>query len=210
MVKALLFLAFGLILAIGNVMGADLGVRGATFPIQEPDMLTQLEMRLKSLEASGELEKLQKNLVGTVSATIQKPKAVGGLQKTKAFRSFTWDPTIVLPFDLKDAKGTVFYQAGRRLNPLHHRAYEKILFFLDGRDVEQIDWVKEQPLSKGIVILVAGSPTDVSQALGVRCFFDQKGLLTQKFGIQQVPARVQSEGEVLRIEECVSGVGEDS
>lgn len=207
MVKALLFFGFELILVMGKSMGTDLGTHGVTFPIQEPDMLTQLEMRLKSLEASGELAKLQKKFVETVSATIQTPKAVEGLQKTKAFRRFTWDPTIVLPFDLKDAQGTVFYQAGHRLNPLHHRTYEKVLFFLDGRDIEQLAWAKEQPLSKGLVILVAGSPTDVSQALGVRCFFDQKGLLTEKLGIQQVPARVESEGEMLRIEECVPGGG---
>ena len=36
----------------------DLGVRGATWPVAEPDLLAQIEARLSELDRSGELARL--------------------------------------------------------------------------------------------------------------------------------------------------------
>ena len=39
---------------------ADLGVRGATWPVVEPDLLEEIEARLIEMERSGELARLER------------------------------------------------------------------------------------------------------------------------------------------------------
>ena len=41
------------------VSAKDLGVRGATWPVAEPDLLAQIEARLLEMQRSGELERLE-------------------------------------------------------------------------------------------------------------------------------------------------------
>ena len=119
-------------------------------------------------------------------------------------RVFYYDPTIVVPFDLKDHKGRVFHKAGTRFNPLTVRALTKSLIFIDARENHQLQWfvdyidAVEAPYK---LILVGGSPTKLSEQLGIPCFFDQHGVLTHKLGIKAVPAVVKQDGVRLRIEE---------
>ena len=41
------------------VSAKDLGVRGATWPVAEPDLLAKIEARLVEMERSGELARLE-------------------------------------------------------------------------------------------------------------------------------------------------------
>ena len=53
-------LAVTLALAAPTAVSAkDLGVRGATWPVEEPDLLARIEARLMELERSGALARLE-------------------------------------------------------------------------------------------------------------------------------------------------------
>jgi carboxypeptidase Taq len=82
--------------------------------------------------------------------------------------------------------------------PLHiilRYEIEKSLF--DGSLL--IEDIKEAKNSK--IILVNGSPQDLMKANSIRFYFDQQGVLVQKFGIKQVPATVSQHGSKLLIKE---------
>ncbi len=90
------------------------------------------------------------------------------------------------------------------------------MFFVDGRNNEQIEWLKEQlktpspkvknQIIEDRVILVGGSVFKIKEELGEethadKVYFDQAGELSFKFGIKASPAVVVQEGLALKIEE---------
>ena len=89
------------------------------------------------------------------------------------------------------------------------------MFFIDGRNQEQVEWLKKQlntPKSKAgsriiedRVILVGGSVFKIKEEIGEdhsdKVYFDQAGELTTKFGIKASPAVVVQDGLMLKIEE---------
>jgi conjugal transfer pilus assembly protein TraW len=182
-------------------VGVDLGVQGHLFPIQEPDLLETIETRLKVLGETGELAKREAVLKERLKKRLQTPTPVAGMARTRHPRSYTWDPTLTVGFDLKDAGGRVFHKAGTRFNPLKVRPYSKTLLLIAGDDPDQVAWVKARLTPLTHLILTSGNPFKLSEQLGVTCFFDQGGILTKKLGIRQVPALVRQEGLVLRVEE---------
>jgi conjugal transfer pilus assembly protein TraW len=85
---------------------------------------------------------------------------------------------------------------------------EKKLIFIDGGDIEQVNWFKQQRRIEQIkeedkLILVTGCPFDLAEELDREVYFDQQGSLTKKFKIEQVPAIVEQEEKVLRIREIL-------
>ena len=97
---------------------------------------------------------------------------------------------------MKSGDGTV--------NPLKTVPFMQTLYFIDGDDPDQVAWMKRQVpetlISK--IILVKGSIPDTSAALDSRIYFDQNGVLSQRFGLTSVPARITPapSGERLNIE----------
>ena len=90
------------------------------------------------------------------------------------------------------------------MNPLKTVPFVQTLYFINGDDADQIAWMKRQVpetlMSK--IILVRGSVPDTSAALDSRIYFDQNGVLSQRFGLTTVPARITPapSGERLNIE----------
>jgi conjugal transfer pilus assembly protein TraW len=185
------------------VEAKDLGTHGATFEIVERDLLEVLQEKLQRLEASGAIAKHQGTLVDRAKDHLMHPKPVGGIHGAKEHRLFTYDPTFVVPYDLKDHEGRVFQAKGTKINPLEHVSLRQPLVFIDGRQEGQIKWLEQQKelLEKAKIILVAGSPFDLMETWQKQVYFDQGGVLTQKLGIQAVPALVRQRGLVLEIEE---------
>ncbi|MFN9001672.1 MAG: type-F conjugative transfer system protein TraW [Holosporales bacterium] len=182
----------------------DLGVFGPTGPILEEDIQEVIISRLKKLESNGELKKHQLLLQQKAQERIRRPPAVEGIQKCKSSRTFHYDPSFTWPDNLSDHRGRVFYQAGQKVNPLSHMTLDRVMCFLDGDDPEQVAWLQQQLKNETqnvVPILVKGSPLNLADELERRIFFDQEGVLTKKFGITAVPARVSQEGLLLRVEE---------
>ncbi|MCL6723007.1 type-F conjugative transfer system protein TraW [Klebsiella sp. T2.Ur] len=183
---------------------ADLGTWGDLWPIQEQDMLSLITQRLEALEKSGRWGQEMEAFKERVKTNSQRPAPVEGIKKADKYEQRWFDPSIKLTEDLKDQNGVLFARKGQVLNPLKTVPFMQTLYFIDGDDPDQVAWMKRQVpetlISK--IILVKGSIPDISAALDSRIYFDQNGVLSQRFGLTSVPARITPapSGERLNIE----------
>lgn len=187
-----------------SLCAKDFGVHGHTYEVVEPNLLKQIESRLVSMEKSGDLAKHNEILKERVKESLMRPKPVSGVGRAQEERVFYYDPSLTVPYDMKDHLGQTFHPAGTRVNPMAYRTLSKILIFINGDDKEQVDWVLSNfDLMQCKIILISGSPYDLMDQIDHPVFFDQEGRLTHKFSIKAVPALVEQEGLQLRISEVV-------
>ena len=184
----------------------DLGVYGETFPIEERSLLEIIRAKLQALSTSGKLEKHQQTILMKAKEQLNRPPPVKNIRRTSTPRSFDWDPSITVPYDLKDHKGQVFHRKGTKVNPLDTHPFRCPFLFVDGDDLKQVAWaIKQHQIAKALhkpkIILVQGSPFDLSKKLNLPIYFDQSGVLVKKFGIAQVPARVSQKERALIVDE---------
>lgn len=180
----------------------DYGQLGTLYPVMEPDLLTQIEQRLKAAQASGRIAAMQKELVRRTKARVMRPRPVAGLGRAVKPRSWAYDPTITVERDIRDDRGRVIAARGQKINPLDHVPLRQSLVFLDGDDLAQVAWaLRETTPLNAKLILTNGSPFERMKAAQRRFFFDQDGKLIAKFGIRAVPAVVEADGRVLRVSE---------
>ncbi len=196
MVRAFLLTLF----AISPLGAVNYGTQGHVFEIAEPDLLTQIEKRLQTLNANGEIKRHQDILVAATQKSIRNPKPVSSITKATSRREYTFDPSIIVPYNLKDHQGQIFQKAGTRNNPLKLRPLSSHLLFIDGEDAHQVAWAKQYQ-HKSLVVLVSGSPFDFMEDWGRAVYFDQDGRLTSKLGIQHVPAVVEQKDLLLHVTE---------
>ena len=182
----------------------DFGVQGHTLAIEEEDLLDLLLLKLHILQKNGGIKAAQEELQSKTLQRIKKPLPVQGIEKVRKPHTFEYDPTIVVPRDIKDHTGTLIHKAGTRINPLNHSPFNQIWLFIEGEDVLQVKWALEQQSREEFhskIILVNGSPFDLSEHHGYRFYFDQLGKITTQLGIKRVPSRVSRNEDKLRIEE---------
>ncbi|EFO1059069.1 conjugal transfer protein TraB [Escherichia coli] len=101
--------------------------------------------------------------------------------------------TIDMPI-IRDNEGRVFARQGEVMNPLQYVPFNQTLYFINGDDPAQVAWMKRQtpPTLESKIILVQGSIPEMQKSLDSRVYFDQNGVLCQRLGIDQVPARVSA------------------
>lgn len=180
----------------------NLGTFGATFPIAEENPVEMILKKLTHLSESGQLEQHQKNIQDLIKEKALNPDAVKGIQRAKKSNSRLYDPSITVPYDLKDQDGRIFHPAGTVVNPLKTHSLTKPLVFFNGEDPEQVRWALSQhhknPRIK--LILVQGSPFKLSETHDITMYFDQAGTITQKLGITEVPTMVTQTDDNLQID----------
>ena len=187
---------------ISAVRAADYGQMGQTFPIIEADLLTTIETKLRTLEANGGIERLQREVQEQAVASVRRPKRVDGMTPAITKREWLFDPSIVTEDDIVDAKGNLIAARGTRVNPLDTVPLRAPLVFLDGDDARQVEWaIARYGRSPAKFILVAGAPLELMKARQRRFYFDQGGKLTEHFAIRAVPAVVEQQGRQLLITE---------
>ncbi len=187
-----------------NAGAEDLGVHGKLYDIAEPDLLKGINDRLLSMQESGELSALKYQMQEDTKSYVLSPPRVEGIIKTVKPRSWTYDPSINVHEDIKDSDGRLIQKAGTRVNPLERIRLSKSLLFIDGSDVEQLQWAIDIYKKENTkIIFIGGEVIRLMDEHKIRFYFDQKGNLTSKFGIKQVPAIVRQEGNLLRIKEVV-------
>lgn len=180
----------------------DYGVHGYTFAIEEGDLLQVIQSRLYGLEASGELEKHKQTFIHRTETRLRNPPAVKGIHKATQDHTCYYDPSLIVPYDLKDHKGRIFQLAGTRMSPLETNPMRTTLVFIQGDNADQVNWAANTYLNEEKrvkIILVSGSPFDLMEAWDRPVYFDQAGVLTKKLGIDAVPAVVEQEGLRLKI-----------
>ena len=189
-----------------RAVAADLGVRGALFPISEVDLLDLIGAKLKAAKASGKINALNQAFAKRSVASVERPAAVPGLSPTQEPRSWLYDPTFTVPRDYADQNGRVFAHAGDRINPLLRMPdFDRVMVFLDGDDASQVAYalavLHRYGGQRTRLILVKGSPVALMRREKTPVFFDQLGLLSDKFRLSHVPALIVREGDRLRISE---------
>ena len=182
----------------------DLGVRGATWPIAEPDLLEEIEARLLEMGHSGELARLEALARERARRTLEEPAPVPGIAPAKEERTRTFDPAIVVERDIRTADGAVIAAAGTRVDPLERMPLTRALLFVDGRRDAEIAWALAHGRPAKIVLL-AGRPLELMRRHRRPFFFDTGGRLAARFGIAATPSLVAQEGTRLRITEIPVG-----
>lgn len=186
--------------------GTSLGVIGQVYPIQEEDFLQFILHRLETMQQNGELGKLQNQFRDNVEKHADRPYPVAHISKTLLPKSWNDDPSITVPYDLRDKEGRVFAKAGTRINPLKYITIHKPMIFFDGDDEKQVAWAQKlnKTLSGKIkLVLVKGSILKQEEKFHQPIYFDQAGRFTTRFHIQHVPAIVVQEGLHLKISEVL-------
>ena len=188
----------------GSVSAKDLGVRGATWPVAEPDLLEEIELRLLELERSGALARLESEARANARRTLEEPDPLPGIAPAMRERSRLWDPAITVARDIRTPDGALIAAAGTRVNPLERMTLARDLLFVDGRRDAEIAWALEHETESGRpakIVLLAGRPLDLMRRHRRPFFFDQGGRLAARFGLRFTPSLVEQAGLQLRITE---------
>ncbi len=175
-----------LVLAAATATARDLGVRGATWPVGEPDLLADIEARLAGMERSGELARLGDEARERARRSLEKPAPVPGIVPATERRAREFDPAIVVAEDILGPNGEAVAAAGTRIDPFEHTALTADVLFVDGRRGAEIAWAlaRERP---GRIVLLAGRPLDLMRRHGRPFYFDLGGRLAERFAIRATP-----------------------
>jgi len=181
----------------------DLGVHGRVYEIKENDLLAVLQSRAQDELDSGGWQKRVEKWRDQARSQAARPAGIA-LPRATETTSHLYDPSLVAPYDIKDANGFILHQAGIRINPLSYITMTRHLLFIDGDDQAQIDWMmrttKSEP-DRFKVILTQGNVIDLMTSLDRRLFFDQKQQYIEKLSINTLPALVYQQDLFLRIDE---------
>lgn len=185
------------------VMAKVLGVHGKTYPIGEQDLVQVIEVKLSTMQKNGKFSELEKTVKARAQAATERPVPVAGVSKTVTERKFFFNPSITVAENLYDHQGQLIHQKGSILNPLDQLSLTKPILMIDGDDNSQIEWalLQEKTIGTATLILIKGPIMALRKKLDREIFFDQQGLICNRFLIKQVPARIQQQGKQLLIEE---------
>lgn len=193
-------LACALALAAGTAAAKDLGVRGAVWPVEEPDLLDEIEARLEAMKTSGELARMRSESLTRARKRIEAPPRVPGIAPARFLRIRRFDPSVAIERDIFAVDGTLIAARGTRINPLEKYPLTRDLLFIDGTRPVEVEWAiaREKP---SVIVLLAGRPLELMRAHGRAFFFDQGGRLARRFGLRATPSLLEAEGSFLRITE---------
>ena len=178
----------------------DLGVRGATWPVVEPDLLAEIETRLLEMQRSGALARFEAEARERARRRIEEPDPVPGVAPALEHRSRPFDPAFTVARDIRTPDGTLIAAAGTRVDPLERIALSRDLLFVDGRREAEVAWALGHGRPAKIVLL-AGRPLKLMRRHGRPFYFDTGGRLAARFGLRFTPALVEQDGTRLRITE---------
>jgi conjugal transfer pilus assembly protein TraW len=188
-----------------NTVNAGPEVIGPVYPVAEQDMVVWMKERAGRHFTPDRLAALEAEQREAARRYAEAPPGTDLPRTTKPITRW-FDPSITVPYDLRNQDGRLIHAAGTTVNPLEWRALTQRLLFLDGHDEDQVRWAERQ-LADGQwqvkPILVSGPPLELGRRWRRHVFFDQHGLLVGKLGIGQLPAIVRQEGMGLRIDEVV-------
>lgn len=184
-------LTFCFLISATPALSKDFGTIGPVWPVIEPNILETIKARLQEMEGNGEMERMKTEMQDTTKAYVNRPRPVPGIGKAVEEREYDVDLSITVTRPLTDHNGRVFAEAGTVVNPLAYSKFNKRIVVIDGDDPMQVDFA----LSEGneldtLLVLVKGSPLDLTKEHGRRFYFDQDGQIANRFLIQNVPAEI--------------------
>ena len=187
-------------LMAGFAAAKDLGVRGAVWPVEEPDLLDEIEKRLGNMKASGELARMRREAVESARKRIEAPPRVAGIRPARFIRIRRFDPSVTIERDIIAHGGKLIAARGTRINSLEKHPLTRDLLFIDGTRPVEVEWALRHE-NPSVIILLAGRPLELMRAHGRAFFFDQGERLARRFGLTSTPSLLEAEGSFLRITE---------
>jgi conjugal transfer pilus assembly protein TraW len=181
-----------------------LGAIGTTYQIGEESALTMIMNKLQDKERSGELKKLQAAAVKRSLNSIKSMPPVQHIETVTVRAERLIDPTVQYNKAVTTDDGQIVVPAGAKINPLTITSLTKRLVFFDGRDPDQVEAVHQmaqRDRAKVKPILIAGSWLELTKSWKQQVYFDQKGVLSNRFGIQAVPSVISQQGDMLLCQE---------
>ncbi|HBD7398693.1 TPA: type-F conjugative transfer system protein TraW [Legionella pneumophila] len=180
----------------------DFGVVGKTFVIAEMDFLEYIQQKMANMQSNGEWRTVQSEFKKRVKEHLARPTPIH-LPRAEANKTWLFNPSITVPYDVKDNLGEVIVKQGTVINPLEKVNLSRTLLFFDGDDEAQISWVAQEIKQHQNVklILTSGSVRDIAKQFKQATYFDLNGFLITKFQIKHLPVRVMQAGKHLLIKE---------
>ncbi len=172
--------------------GSERVVMGQTFPIDEPDVLGEIQQRAGSTDWKTWM--VRKPAEYSAFKTASLPRALKDSSRL-------FDPTYVLPEAIVDQNGKVLFPKGMRVN-----VYERIKapgrFIVIGPSDADFEWLQNvaKPVPGDKVLLSGGNALEVRQSRRMTLFaLDDRFI--ERFGLKAVPSIAQQEGNRLRVTE---------
>ena len=192
--------AAALTLAVACASASDLGVRGTTWPVAEPDLLAAIAAHLEGMERSGDFARLESEARERARRSLEEPEPVLGIVAARAESTRLFDPSIVVQEDIPGPGGAVIAAAGTRIDPFDHAPLTRDVLFVDGRREAEVAWAmaRERPAK---IVLLAGRPLDLMRRHGRAFYFDAGGRLAARFAIRATPTRLARDGAHLVLTE---------
>ena len=201
-----------------KINAKDLDQIGNVYNILEQDPINFIKNSLSKAEMDDLQKKWQKKAV----SSIKRPKdAIKNIKKAIKSKIRYYDPSITVERDIANHEGIIFAKKGTKVNPFHHQPnYYPRLIFIDGDDKSQVEFAlnffnkeknnnhkktinKSDPKYITKIILVRGDIIKIIKDKNLRIFFDQRGILSNKFSLEYFPSIVKREGHQFKIEEVV-------
>ena len=195
-------LCFIFLMGAAALQAADLGQHGAVFEIREPDFLQTIHDRLAQKEARGEIEAFRRAQIESAKNYVHRPTPAARLTPAETYLRYEVDLSMTVNRDLSDHRGVVFARAGTVINPLETSTFTRKIILFDGDRPEQVEFALGQGNELDVLlVLTSGAPLELMRAHGRRFYFDQDGVLSSKFAVQHLPARISRAGLVMQVEE---------
>lgn len=154
---------------------------GPTWHISEPDILEAFKERVRKMQKTGEYDRRFNENKKRIASELERPRGVEGILKAEGLSVSLLEASIPekLPPELLLKAQSV--PEGRFSRPL---------LFIDGEDEESLKAAKRfvRLFPQTRVVLINGAPSEVSEQLDKRVFFDQGGALCRLFRIKSAPA----------------------
>jgi conjugal transfer pilus assembly protein TraW len=197
-----------LVLAILCVFGCQiaaaesLGVYGRTYPIIERDAIVAMKEAVAKKLANGGKEKMMKDAKDRYMASLNNVVTPAGITPARANATHFVDLTETIKETITDTQGSVVVLAGTRVNPLVLSPLPEKLFFIDAKDIRQLQLVASQAEANDKIILLGGSVFKAGEYLKRRVYLDIPGF-HKRMQINKLPSIVSQEGDKLKIREVL-------
>ncbi len=192
-----LILTFVLMLScFPSLLAKDFGIKGELFQVTEESLIAVMQQMYTQKSAIQTID----TTLQTIQSSAKHPRSTKIPPTAKCHQTYYYDPSFITKETITDVKGTVIFPKGTKVNPLQHLKLSTGLLFLDGDNIDHLQWARTQA-SSFKWILVKGDPFYLEEQEKRPVYFDQQGYSVSKFRIQHIPARISQEGTRLKIEE---------
>lgn len=184
----------------------DLGSRGQTLPILEPDLVEDFKARILAIDWEAKKRDAAKRMFRSLNI-ISLPKAVESATRTV-------DPTVVLANDIAMPDGRLIAVAGSSFNPLKAFGMSRQIVVFDATDAKQLKFAKSiadsELFQNRIAVLITTevdrdrgmeSFREISESLRPHKVFFLDDAVRERLSVRVVPTVAKSDGTNLLLRE---------